>query len=231
MPAPLDARFPFVHRNGGVSVHRIDLRPDAAAEARCLALLDAAERTRAERFKFAAPRRQFVLARGALRLLLGSRLGRPAQALTFAQGPHGKPYLVLDGAASPVQFNVSHSDGRGLIALADAPVGVDIEFLGRAADLDLVAKGVLTAAEQAVLQRRTGAARSLLFYRLWTQKEALIKAKGVGFACPPRGFAVPDALLAGARCARFAFPGETRTWLITDLSKGAYAAALAQAAP
>jgi 4'-phosphopantetheinyl transferase len=226
----IDLLLPLVHGSAGVWVHGLDLRPDDAVEAACLALLDDDERARAARFKFAEPRRQFALTRGALRLLLARHLGRPAPTLTFAQGPQGKPFLLVDGAPSPVEFNVSHSAGRGLIAIAHAPVGVDIEFLGREADLDLVAKGVLTAAEQAALGRRTGAERTLLFYRLWTQKEALIKAKGVGFACPPRRFAVPGALLAGARRARFAFPGESATWLVTDLSEGAYAAALAQAA-
>jgi 4'-phosphopantetheinyl transferase len=130
-----------------------------------------------------------------------------------------------------VMFNVSHTAGRGLIAIARAPVGVDIEFLGREVDLELVAKGVCTAAEQAMLRQRAGAARGLLFYRLWTQKEALIKAKGKGFACPPRSFAMPESMLAGARHVRFTFPGESATWQLTDLSNGAYAAALACAVP
>jgi phosphopantetheine--protein transferase-like protein len=138
---------------------------------------------------------------------------------------------AVEGAPARVECNVSHSGQRGLIAIAPEPVGVDIEFLGREADFDLVAKGVLTAGEQAALQQQKGTERTKLFYRLWTQKEALIKATGRGFACPPRGFAVPDALLEGARCASFTFPGETAAWLVTDLSDGAYAAALAHASP
>jgi hypothetical protein len=62
-------------------------------------------------------------------------------------------------------------------------------------------------------------------------KEARIKAKGTGFACPLRGFALPDALLEGARSALFTFPGETAAWLVTDHSERDYAAALAQAPP
>ena len=63
------------------------------------------------------------------------------------------------------------------------------------------------------------------------QKEALIKAKGTGFACPPSGFAVPDTLREGAHSAPFTFPGETARWLLTDLSEGSYVAALACALP
>jgi 4'-phosphopantetheinyl transferase len=230
MTGVIDASFvQMVYERAGVSVHGVDLRADPAVEAACLALLDDEERARAARYQAAEPRRQLVITRGALRLLLAHHLDRPVQALAFAAGPHGKPFAMVDGAPVRVEFNVSHSAGRGLIAIAREPVGVDIEFLGREANFDLVAKGVLTAAEQAALQQRTGAERTKLFYRLWTQKEALIKATGMGFAYPPRGFAVPDALLEGGRCASFTFPGETAAWLVTDLSDGAYAAALAHA--
>jgi 4'-phosphopantetheinyl transferase len=221
----------LVHSSAGVWVHGVDLRPDDAVEEACFALLDDAERARAARFVVAEPRRQFAISRGALRLLLARHLARPPQALSFAAGAHGKPYVVVDGTPADVEFNVSHSAGCGLIAIARKPVGVDIEFLGREADFCLVAKGVLTAAEQIALRQRAGDERALLFYRLWTQKEALIKAKGTGFACPPRSFALPHALLEGARSGRFAFPGETAAWLVTDLSAGHYAAALAHAPP
>ena len=224
--AAIDALLPLVHGSAGVWVHGVDLRYDPAVEAACLALLDEEERARAARFKVAEARRQFVITRGALRLLLARHLGRPAEALRFAQGPHGKPF-VADCRPTPIEFNVSHSAGRGLIAIARAPVGVDIEFLGREADFCLVAKGVLTATEQAALARKAGLERAVLFYRLWTCKEALIKAIGMGFACPPQGFEVPYALIEGARSARFSFPGDTASWLLTDLSEGAYAAALA----
>jgi 4'-phosphopantetheinyl transferase len=232
MTGVIDAWFvQMVHERAGVSVYGVDLDADPTVEAACLALLDDEERERAARYQAAEPRRQFVITRGALRLLLAQHLDRPAQTLAFAQGPHGKPFAVVDGPPAHVEFNVSHSAKRGLIAIARGPVGVDIEFLGREADFHLVAKGVLTAAEQAALWQRAGAERALLFYRMWTQKEALIKATGRGFASPPRGFAVPDALLEGARSASFTFPGETALWLITDLSDGAYAAALAHAPP
>jgi 4'-phosphopantetheinyl transferase len=185
------------------------------------------ERARAERFTVAQPRRQFVITRGALRLLLAPLTGCPAQALTFGAGRHGKPFL--EDGDSKIAFNVSHSADRALIAIGRAPVGVDIEWLGREANLDLVAKGVFTAAEQAALRRKTGVEHATLFFRLWTQKEALIKARGCGFAYPPRRLAVPDALLAGGSCAPFTFPGERLVWQVTDLSDGAYAAALAAA--
>jgi 4'-phosphopantetheinyl transferase len=220
-----------LHGADGVSVHGVDLRPDAAVEAQCRALLDPEERQRAERFTVARPRRQFVITRGALRLLLAERLGCRAEALAFAAGPHGKPFLVA-GAAAPLAFNVSHSAGRALVAIGQRAIGVDIECLERKGDLDLIAKGVFTAAEQAELAARAAAERITLFFRLWTVKETLIKARGSGFAYPPARFEVPAGIRAGAGQGTFTFPGETKpVWRITDLSADGYAAALAQAKP
>jgi 4'-phosphopantetheinyl transferase len=156
-----------LHGADGVSVHGVDLRPDAAVEEQCLALLDPEERQRAERFTVARPRRQFVITRGALRLLLAERLGCRAEALAFAAGPHGKPFLVA-GAAAPLAFNVSHSAGRDLVEIGQRAIGVDIECLERTWELDRIAKGVCTAAEQAELAARAAAERITLVFRLWT---------------------------------------------------------------
>jgi len=60
-------------------------------------------------------------------------------------------------------------------------------------------------------------------------KEALIKARGCGFAYPPARFEVPKPLRSGASQATFTFPGETApVWRITHRSADGYAAELAQ---
>lgn len=222
--------FKAIHQAGEVSVHGVDLRPDDAVEAACQALLDPEERSRADRFKVAAPRRRFVVTRGALRLLLAARIGRPAEALAFGAGPHGKPFLITDGEPSAISFNVSHSAEHALVAIACSPVGVDVEWPERQGDLALVAKGVFTEVERAALDARSGTAWIALFFRLWTVKEALIKGRGCGFAYPPARFEVPALLRAGAAGATFTFPGEiSPVWHITDLSREGYVAALALA--
>ena len=218
------------HAGDRVRVHAVGLGPDRASEEEaCFALLDPEERARAKRFRVDAPRRRFIITRGSLRVLLGAHLDVAPARLSFAAGEHGKPSLVVDGRPSKVGFNVSHTEDRGLIAIGEGAMGVDIEFLGREADFDGVSKVVFTAVEQAALQAKSGQDRVALFYRLWTQKEALIKARGSGFAYPPRDFSVPEAMLDGGRDAYFTFPGErSPVWRLLDLTEGRYAAALAQ---
>ncbi|MEM7021255.1 MAG: 4'-phosphopantetheinyl transferase superfamily protein [Pseudomonadota bacterium] len=222
--------FEVVHTGDRVRVHAVELGPDRAAdEAACFALLDSEERVRAKRFRVEAPRRRFIITRGSLRVLLGAHLDVRPERLSFAAGEHGKPSLVVDGRSLKVGFNVSHTEDRGLIAIGEGAVGVDIEFLGREADFDGVARVVFTTVEQAALQATDGQDRVALFYRLWTQKEALIKARGSGFAYPPRDFSVPETMLDGARDACFTFPGERApVWRLLDLTGGRYAAALVE---
>jgi 4'-phosphopantetheinyl transferase len=68
-------------------------------------------------------------------------------------------------------------------------VGVDVEPLGRGPWLSLPSH-VLTAPELRSLDGLAGQARNAAFLRLWTRKEAVLKAAGVGLAVEPRLVAV-----------------------------------------
>ena len=213
----------------GIKVFAVDLSPDAAREGRALGLLSQPERILYRRFRVEDARRQFLLARGALRLLLSKRLNRVPAAIGFATRACGKPYAIVDGVPALVSFNISHSGDDGLIALTGSrSVGIDLEQRRPQVDLDAVAAGVFGAGERALLAGLNGRDKLDLFYRLWTCKEALIKARGTGFSYDPVRFEVPDTILAGARSARFGFPDDdTQHWLLEDLGSDSYAAALA----
>ena len=213
----------------GIEVFAVDLSPDAALEGYALGLLSQPERTRYRRFLVEDARRQFLLARGALRLLLSQRLNRVPATISLASQAYGKPYAIVDGVPAPVSFNISHSGNDGLIALTGSgSVGIDLEHRRPQVDLDGVAARVFGAGEQAVLSGLTGRNKLDLFYRLWTSKEALIKARGTGFSYDPARFEVLDTILAGGSSARFGFPDDdTQQWLLEDLGSDTYAAALA----
>ena len=150
------------------------------------ALLDPAEQARAARFHFERDRRHYVAARGLLRHLLSSALDKPASALAFEYGAHGKPALSLAFAGDrTLCFNLSHSGGWAMFALAwDCEVGIDLECAGRlqrdVAGLAGLAARVLTARELAIWQALPETAREAAFLRAWTRKEAYVKATGEG---------------------------------------------------
>ena len=87
----------------------------------------------------------------------------------FKYNEHGKPYIE-----NGPYFSISHCKQGIAVALDNEPIGIDIETI-RHADEDLIAR-TMNAAER--LRIRGVGERE--FTRLWTQKEAIVKAQGVG---------------------------------------------------
>jgi 4'-phosphopantetheinyl transferase len=142
------------------------------------------ELARGARFKVEGARDEFVVSRRLLRRTLSGYLGRPAERLTLAEGPHGKPRLdAPDGDG--IEFNLSHSHGRLLIAVCrESPVGIDIERIDRKVDPISLTETALSTDDQERLRAAAAADRHSLFFSLWTRREAALKAVGTGFGVP-----------------------------------------------
>ncbi len=214
--------------NDEVQVWRaaLDLAPHRLAQLNRMLTPD--ERERAARFRFARDRLRFVAARGVLRELLARCLGCEASALRFSYGPRGKPAL----AGSPgngLRFNVSHSAGTALFALAlGREVGVDLEALQQNTAHADIAGRFFSQHERDALDALPGAARPLAFLRCWTRKEAFIKATGDGLSFPLDRFDVALDERHSALLAVHDEPQATERWLLRDLPAGyGFVAALA----
>jgi 4'-phosphopantetheinyl transferase len=141
--------------------------------------LDADERARASRLRRPADRDSFIAAHVLLRALLSTLPGMPPPgSLRFAAEPGGKPVLHGFGLG----FSLSHTPGMVACALGPAETGVDLEALDRAVVPEQLAPACLTRAETAALLALSPAARPERFLRLWTLKEALVKATGEGLS-------------------------------------------------
>lgn len=152
-------------------------------------LLDAAERERADRFRFGQDRGRFVAARGRLRALLGWYAERPPGLLEFETGPYGKPVLRQVTGAHRLQFSVSHSHGVGVVAIGlEDEVGIDVERIRPFEDALAIAKRMFTADEHGALRRLPEAARAAAFFSYWTGKEAVVKSVGRGLSLPLDAF-------------------------------------------
>lgn len=154
---------------------------DAVDDDRLLEPLSPDERTRAAAFRFASDGRRFALRRGWLRHLLATRTSVAAGALHFAVGEHGKPFLP---AFPDLHFSLSHSAGVALAAIADVPVGCDIEACEPAKADPQVAARLFAPAERALLAPLSGAAWTAAFFDIWVRKEAYVKAIGTGLSTP-----------------------------------------------
>lgn len=183
--------------------------------------LTAAEQDRAGRFVVAHARRTFVIAHALLHEAL-ARAG--VTAPVFAESAQGKPRL----ADPDVHFNLSHTEGLVAAALSrDAEIGVDVEARRDMPDRDGVARTVFRPEEIAGM--KASAAPVARFFQLWTAKEAVMKATGLGFSLPPKdiGLSGPEPMLTTLP-PDHGTPGE---WWLHSEPLGAHWLALASRGP
>lgn len=180
-------------RPGQIYVWEVDLAAKSA-ESEPLWLLSDEERGRAARLIDAERRRWFVRAHVILRRVLAGYVGIPPERLTFATGAFGKPRLAGGAPQALIDFNMSHSGERLLIAVtAGAPVGVDVEALRRVPDALAIARRHFARGEYEALAALAAEEHERAFLACWTRKEAVMKAHGGGI-----GLGLADVLTSFA---------------------------------
>lgn len=154
-------------------------------------LLDERDRARRRQILRAADRDRFLAAWVLARLVLGARLGRDPAALRFDRAcahcgdpGHGKPFVQTP--ASGLDFSLSHVGGLAVLAVSGRTVGLDVE--------DTTA-GAQPLAPALTDRERAECSDYADFARLWTRKEAVLKAAGKGLAIHPRRIEVLGSTL------------------------------------
>jgi len=151
-------------------------------------LLSAEERARADRFHFEKDRFTYVYCRGVLRTLLGRYLNVLPNDISFHYTEYGKPYLSDEHG---LNFNLSHAGGYALIAFTTkSAIGVDVEAIDRSIDTDKLVHRFFSPVEITAVAALSPVERPVAFFKLWTRKEALIKAHGAGLSLPLVQFGV-----------------------------------------
>ena len=186
------------------------------------AFLAADERERAERFRHEPSRTAYVVARAALRRIVGAYLDNDPESVRFAYSASGKPCLADPDGGARLQFNLSHSGEWAVYAFAiNRPVGVDVEEIRQMPDLMDIARRFFAASEYAALRSLEGAGRLESFFACWTRKEAYLKARGLGLSASMSEFVVsvsasePPRLLAEREN-----PGEAHRWAFRTVDVG-----------
>ena len=215
---------------GDVTVVYVDLSASLANESHAHDLLDTNERERARRFDSFPARRRFILCRAALRLYLSEIRGIPNSDLSFTMERNEKPMALVRGREVPWNFNVSHTEGHGLLAFAQhGRIGVDIELRNERYEANNELHKVLSGHERELLMHTKRQDRAEVFVKFWTLKEAFIKAIGEGFRADTTAFTIPDAIVIGDNdhvVARFA-PLSDAMWELHSLHDNRFVAAFA----
>lgn len=179
---------------------------------RLASLCNAEERARIGEIRN-QPMRKRKLASAALsRLFLASRLGGDAADWAVRPDAAGAPRAFHRDRLMPVHMSRSHSAGFAAVAISTtAPLGIDVEMIAPHVSDPGFADHWFSSEERAFLDGAgtDKADYARRFFRLWTLKEAYLKARGLGFALPPDSISV-------ARADAMPFfrlpPGETHVW-------------------
>ncbi len=223
-PASLCPPTELVLSQHDVHVWQVNLNVPTPQHRSLETLLSPDECQRAERYRFDRDRNWFVVARATLRTILSEYLGTDPRELQFATGSHGKPSLATTSVGGMVQFNLSHSHGKALYAIAlGREVGIDLECI-RPVEADKLAQRFFSDREYQTLASLSPEQQQRQFFQYWTCKEAYLKATGDGLTQlqqveialdPPRIHSIDDNPFLASR------------WSLQPLDCGSdYAAAL-----
>lgn len=216
-----------------IHIWRAELHGEAEQIAAFAQTLAPDEQQRAARLQDPEKRMEFIIGRAKLRHLLSRYLDMPPTQISFAYQQHGKPVLARAARLSQLTFNVSHSHGIALYAIARGKaIGVDIEFVRSDFANETVIKHFFSPIEAAALRSLPPSQQTEAFFRCWTRKEAIIKALGEGLTHQPNTFSVSLKLGEPATLLNADGTPELSRWSLRELFPGArFVAAVALDGP
>ncbi len=110
--------------------------------------------------------------------LLEIAVDRPSVQWKLARNDDGRPALAGLGAPNVIEVSLSHSGLFALAAITDlGQIGVDLEYRVPERSIYELANYAFGRQEQGIVESEGPVA----FYRIWTLREALAKACGIGF--------------------------------------------------
>ena len=192
---------------------------DDAALARCADLLSEDERERVLRFHFLRHQREATVSRALVRKTLARYIGRPASAVRYRLGPHGRPHV---DPPCRVAFNsTNHAAFVACAVSLDEEIGVDTEPLCRGDEILEIASTVFSPPELTALAALPVASRPERAVSLWTCKEAYIKARSLGLSADLQKIVVDFPSRTAPRL-RFlsSYDEPDRWWLATHDMEG-----------
>jgi len=145
-------------------------------------LVDGLNRSQRDAFAQSGRRSRRQVQRAAAESLLGDLLELVAEGplshWQVIRNQDGKPMLVSSDGQNPIEVSLSHSGALALVGISDlGEIGVDLEFRTPGRSISEIAAFAFGPQE-----RRTVESAGLsAFYRIWTLREALAKARGIGF--------------------------------------------------
>ncbi|EAZ94199.1 4'-phosphopantetheinyl transferase family protein [Crocosphaera chwakensis] len=146
-------------------------------------ILNEDEKDKAQRFRFEKHQKRFTIARSSLKQILSYYLLISPQEIEFEYNDYGKPKLLDKINKLGLQFNVSHSEDIAIYGITcHSLIGVDIEYIRPMPEAENLAKRFFSKQEYEYISLLSSAEKEREFFKLWTVKEAYLKAIGKGIS-------------------------------------------------
>jgi 4'-phosphopantetheinyl transferase len=198
-----------------ITVTWIDLDLPLPVVENLYSLLNDDERQKVCRFASPRQRRRAVVRSARRRQALAAIYGMAPQEIELTAGPNGMP-IVFPGRET-LHLSTSSSKDVGLIAIARGRrVGVDVEALAEIPATSQFVEWVATTSEARLIRALSYSDQSLACLRLWTRKEAILKATGEGLGQSMKSVEVP--LGAEPWGQSFASSPGAPQWLLYELN-------------
>tara|TARA_B100000427_G_scaffold104831_1_gene86892 strand:- start:1037 stop:1762 length:726 start_codon:yes stop_codon:yes gene_type:complete len=151
--------------------------PDFKNNLECVLSSDELEKQ--NRYRVESAKQQFYVTRTYLRYIMAHFLDVQPKTICLKKTAKGKLYI----SNSPLTFNVSHSHTMAAIAVSILPmIGIDLEYYKPAYDYYGIVKRFFTHTEQKWLLSQPLKLQNHAFFNIWTGKEAVAKATGLGLS-------------------------------------------------
>ncbi len=162
--------------NNHIDVWQIDINESLPHIDKLRVVLTPGEIIRANKYLRSTNRDKFIISRGSLRYILSGYLKCPPSDIRFRLTESKKP--ELDGPfVSKLHFNLSDSADKVVVAIAASPVGIDVELINPKFSYHAILNNNFSLHEAAYINIYDNFKR---FFLLWTRKEAILKATGIG---------------------------------------------------
>lgn len=193
--------------------------PLHTASSQVSGVLSAQEKALADRIHHLPTQSRFLITKAATRHILSSYLQLAPEDICFEQTQTKKPFIAHAQNPHQIQFNITHSHEVALCAVTEKiPVGIDVEYKRPLLDKQRLVERFFHPEEVIAFKNTPKAQQEDLFFRLWTAKEALLKAIGCGI----HGFTAETHMrinpLSQVQLCELPEPfGSTREWWFDDV--------------
>lgn len=172
----------IVFSKNNTNIVIVNLKNIKSYSSKLIMYLSPKERFQANKLIFKHLRNNYIVSHGILRILLGKYLCCSPSQVEYLYNDYQKPLCKNDQS---IYFNISHSHEYACYAFClNRPIGIDIEFIDNKISMSNLLPIIATQQEFFIFDKLEEYDKIYSFYKIWTTKEAFLKALGFGLSFP-----------------------------------------------